>query len=91
MTDFVFITLLVIYFAAFGTALAHSIKKAQHKTMSSDGHVVPKSQDLTCEAKYDHHHVPDENGKRYIVHEEPEDGWVVLNGVKRRIKDCKDL
>ncbi len=91
MTNIVFIILLVIYLAAFGATVVRSVKKAQHKTVSSDGHVVPKSQDLTCETKYDHHHVPDENGRRYIVHEEPEDGWVVLNGVKRRVKDCKDL
>ena len=29
--------------------------------------------------------------KKDVVHDEPEQGYVILNGVKRRIEDCKDL
>lgn len=59
---------------------------------SSDGHIVPKEDDLTCDTVYGHQHSQaNEFGRRYIVHEEPEEGYVVLNGVKRQIKDCKDL
>ncbi|MCR4892936.1 MAG: hypothetical protein K5989_12235 [Lachnospiraceae bacterium] len=31
----------------------------------------------------------DEGG--LVVHEEAEEGYVILNGVKRRLKDCKNL
>ena len=72
--------------------------RAQHVTVSSDGHKVPASQDLTCEQEYGHVHdrkamqeAEKEYGRRYVVHEEPTEGWVVLNGVKRKIEDCKNL
>ena len=29
-----------------------------------------------------------EFGPRYIVHDEPEEGYVILNGVKRKLTDC---
>lgn len=86
-----FLIYAVILFAVIITLISNAQKKKKRKTVSSDGHVVPADEDLTCDTKYGHRHVPDQNGRRYIVHEEPEDGWVVLNGVKRRIKDCKDL
>ena len=35
---------------------------------------------------HDHHNIP-----RYIVHTDAETGYVVLNGVKRKISDCKYL
>ena len=63
------------------------------RTVSSDGHVVPKKDDFTCEGKEGHYHEPqsEEFGQRYIVHEEPENGYVVLNGKMIRLEDCKDL
>ena len=70
------------------TTVVKSVRNRQ--TISSDGHRVPKSQDLTCDTKHAHKHEAPEL-PRYIVHEEPEEGYVVLNGVKRRIKDCKYL
>lgn len=57
---------------------------------SSDGHFVPRQQDLTCETQYGHQHGNEPN-KRYIVHEDPPEGYVILNGVKRKISDCKYL
>ena len=67
-------------------------RTSPRRTVSSDGHRVPASQDLTCETKYGHDHGSSNFAeKRYIVHEEPEDGYVVLNGVKRKIRDCKYL
>ncbi|MEE1354878.1 hypothetical protein [Absicoccus porci] len=50
--------------------------------------IKPKK-DVTCETQYNHDH--DKQSERYIVHDEPEQGYVILNGVKRRIEDCKDL
>ncbi len=66
----------------------------QRGTVSDDGHRVPRAQDLTCETQYGHrHNSPDDRNyaPRYIVHEEPEPGYVILNGVKRKIKDIKDF
>ena len=60
------------------------------KTVSDDGHRIPRNKDITCNGKYGHDH-PEETQPRYIVHEEPEDGYVVLNGVKRKLEDCKHL
>ena len=75
-------------------AIISSGKRAgnrSRRSISDDGHAVPRSQDLTCETKYGHDHGGIEAQKRYIVHEDPEEGFVVLNGIKRRIKDCKYL
>lgn len=58
------------------------------RTLSDDGHTIPYKDDITCEAKDGHSH-PTSNQPRYIVHEEPEDGYVVLNGKKVKIKDLK--
>ena len=44
---------------------------------------------LLVKKNMDHDH--DKQSERYIVHDEPEQGYVILNGVKRRIEDCKDL
>lgn len=78
-------------------AKVFSAGKRRRATISSDGHVVPPNEDVTCEGKDGHNHPKmtpaqqREFGPRYIVHNEPETGYVVLNGVKRRISDCKDL
>lgn len=58
------------------------------ESFSSDGCKIPPEQDLTCR-RYGHKH---ETGydklPRYIVHEEPTKGYVILNGKKVRLKDC---
>ena len=52
--------------------------------VSSDGH---------CDTNDGHHHADQsaEFGRRYIVHNEPNEGYVVLNGVQRKLEDCKNL
>ena len=91
MIELLIIALWVLFFAAAAVVSATRNKRRNH-TISSDGHVVPASQDLTCESLYghDHHSVPGTQ-RRYVVHEDPEEGYVILNGVKRMLKDCKDL
>lgn len=89
--SFIVVVALWIIIGAFSTIFASKNKK---KTISSDGHVVPKTQDFTCENEFGHNHPNSSNpeyGRRYIVHEEPEEGYVVLNGIKRKISDCKYL
>ncbi len=58
-----------------------------HKpTVASDGHRIPKGKDITCEGQYGHRH--EDMGPRYIVHEEPTEGYCILNGKKVALKDC---
>jgi len=53
--------------------------------------------DVTCETTKGHTHqkptVAEERnyGKRYVVKNEKETGYVILNGVKRKLTDCGDL
>lgn len=84
------IIILWFFIAMFSTFVVS--KATKKKTVSSDGHVVPKNQDLTCETEFEHKHPQtNEFGRRYIVHEEPEEGYVILNGIKRKLTDCKNL
>ena len=95
---FIFLLPLIIFifFSVLGMLLSFTAKagrkKQRRRTISDDGHYVTPSEDLTCETTSGHRHEnSSEFGQRYIVHNEPEDGYVVLNGVMRRIEDCKNL
>ena len=97
---FIFLLPLIIFifFSVLGTLLSFTAKAGRKKnrrrrrTISDDGHYVPASEDLTCETAAGHRHESSsEYGQRYIVHNEPEDGYVVLNGVMRKIEECKNL
>lgn len=84
---------IVIVAAAIIVSLSIKYPNVRKPVISSDGHEIPKHQDITCTNLKNHYHRS--NGydalPRYIVHEEPTQGYVILNGVKRRIKDCKNL
>lgn len=88
---FVFLTFFLIGFGMFRTIQkGERIRKAM--TISSDGHTVPENEDFTCENTAGHNHtVNPEYGHRYIVHNEPNNGYVVLNGELRKISDCENL
>ena len=48
--------------------------------------------DISCETQYGHDHSNDyiENDTRhYVVREKVEPGYVIINGVKKRIDDCE--
>jgi len=85
-----------VFVACWFLIVANIIVKTAHlrkPTISSDGHTVSPNEDLTCERVDGHVHsesstLEQEYGKRYIVHNEPENGYVILNGVKRKLKDC---
>lgn len=87
MTPFIFILFNLIFIGTIVVLAAGSAKRAR-RPVSDDGHAIPKEQDITCTALdgHDHHNIP-----RYIVHTDAETGYVVLNGVKRKISDCKYL
>lgn len=94
--DIIFITwIVIIVLTAVVTSIAGKKRNAGRRSVrvSSDGHKIPRNMDITCEGEYGHNHsIPaDLAEKRYIVHEEPEEGYVILNGVKRNIRDCKYL
>ncbi|MBQ1325147.1 MAG: hypothetical protein IIY52_03930 [Solobacterium sp.] len=78
-----------------------SIRRAQQtvvsgrRPVSSDGHEVPPEEDLTVNTSAGHYahreHNEDDFGRRYIVHNEPVQGYVILNGIMWKLEDCKDL
>lgn len=84
---------ILVYFLlmAFIITLAKKSQKGRI-VISDDGHQVKQSEDLTCETKDGHRHPKNNDfGPRYIVHNEPSEGYVTLNGIVRKIEDCKDL
>ena len=49
---------------------------------STDGHVLGKEQDITCR-QFGHRHPEwEEPSTRFIVHDDIEDGYIILNGKK---------
>lgn len=54
--------------------------------MASDGHRVPKDQDISCR-RYGHRHAEFDT-PRFIPHEDPEEGYIVLNGVKMKLTEA---
>ena len=60
----------------------------QRPVRTSDGHQLSDEQDITCR-QYGHNHSGvEEPGARYIVHDDPEDGFIILNGKKMRITEA---
>lgn len=49
---------------------------------STDGHLIRKEQDITCRQFGHHHPESEESSTRYIVHDDLEDGYIILNGKK---------
>ena len=84
--------LVIIATIAISVSKNPDLKNAIQKnkgTMSSDGHIVPADQDLTCENEYGHNHgksLPE----RYVVHEDDDlgDRWIILNGKKISLKEA---
>ena len=55
---------------------------SKRSARASDGHWLRGEQDITCR-QYGHNHPNSvEPQSRYIVHEEPTEGYIVLNGKK---------
>lgn len=55
---------------------------------ASDGHILKGVQDITCR-QFGHNHPEwEEPESRYIVHDDPEDGFIILNGRKMRITEA---
>jgi hypothetical protein len=92
LSALIWIAIVVVFASVITTAL-----KKKRTTIAADGHVIPPEKDITCEGKENHQHPKlsamdqKDYGPRYIVHDDPETGYVILNGIKRKITDCKDL
>ncbi|HAB93342.1 MAG TPA: hypothetical protein DCF49_01030 [Lachnospiraceae bacterium] len=57
-------------------------KGPSRRPRSTDGHFLSKEQDITCR-KFGHDHPEwEEPSTRYIVHDDIEDGYIILNGKK---------
>ena len=64
------------------TEKAPGATASRRTARSSDGHWIRGEQDITCR-QYGHNHSGSvEPQSRYIVHEEPTEGYIVLNGKK---------
>ena len=49
---------------------------------STDGHKLRKDQDITCRRFGHRHSEEEEPAVRFIVHDDIEDGYIILNGKK---------
>lgn len=54
--------------------------------LASDGHRVPKDQDISCR-RYGHKHEAFDT-PRFIPHEDPEQGYIILNGVRMKLTEA---
>lgn len=92
-SNIIFIGIIIFFIVSLTKSKAVQITqrngRVKYRTLASDSHYIPKKKDITCK-RYGHKH-PIESIPRYIVHEEPETGYVILNGIKRKISDCKYL
>lgn len=54
--------------------------------MASDGHRVPKDQDISCR-RYGHKH-EEFDTPRFIPHDDLEEGYIILNGVRMKLTEA---
>ena len=63
-------------------------KNTRKPARASDGHVLSGEQDITCR-QFGHDHPEwEEPATRYIVHDDPEEGYIILNGKKMKITEA---
>lgn len=64
------------------------LRGAKRPFSASDGHVMKGEQDISCR-QFGHDHPEwEEPSARYIVHDDPEEGFIILNGKKMRITEA---
>lgn len=71
---------------AYGGGQAGRGALAGGRPVASDGHRVPRDQDVSCR-RFGHRH-EEFDTPRYIPHTDPEEGYIILNGVKMRLRDA---
>lgn len=64
---------------------------ANINNMSNINKAINKSEDYTCETRYNHTHRPEYSmPNRYVVHEKPMQGYIVLNGKRYSKNELKN-
>lgn len=66
-----------------GTASGRSLA---NRPLASDGHRVPGDQDISCR-RFGHRH-EEFDTPRFIPHSDPEEGYIILNGIKMKRGDA---
>ena len=64
------------------------LRGSKRPPRASDGHVMKGEQDISCR-RFGHDHPEwEEPSMRYIVHDDPEEGYIILNGKKMKITEA---
>ena len=71
-----------------GSGQSRNGSRRNSPARSTDGHMLRGKQDITCR-QFGHVH-PEDTAPRFIVHDDPEDGYILLNGIKMRISEADD-
>ncbi|WP_287387353.1 hypothetical protein [Lachnospira sp.] len=79
-------------FTQWNSASMNNSASQNFNNFSSNGQKIDKSFDYTCETRYDHTHRPEYSmPNRYVVHEKPTTGYIVLNGKRYSKKELKNM
>lgn len=79
-------------FTQWSSAAMNNSASQNFNNFSSNGQKIDKSFDYTCETRYDHTHRPEYSmPNRYVVHEQPITGYIVLNGKRYSKKELKNM
>lgn len=68
------------------TGGAASRRPSANRPLASDGHRVPRDQDISCR-RFGHKH-EEFDTPRFIPHSDPEEGYIILNGIKMKRGDA---
>ena len=63
-------------------------RSSNRTVRTSDGHRLSAEQDITCRQFGHKHSEWEEPMIRYVVHDDPEEGFIILNGKKMRITEA---
>ncbi len=63
------------------------LKNRRHSVSADDGHRLFGDEDVSC-SRFGHVHPEADDMPRYIVHDDPEDGYILLNGKKMLLSEA---
>ncbi len=63
-------------------------QRSNRQAKALDGHVLTGEKDITCRQFGHRHSLKEEPEMRFLVHDEPEQGFILLNGIKMRITEA---
>ena len=68
------------------TGRTASRRRSANRPLASDGHRVPSDQDISCR-RYGHRH-EEFDTPRFIPHDDLEEGYIILNGVRMKLTEA---